>query len=62
MIDRNGYRPNVGIVIANKLGEVFWGKRARQDAWQFPQGGIQGGEQPEDALFRELREETGLVR
>ena len=37
------------------------GKRARQDAWQFPQGGIQSGEQPEEALFRELQEETGLV-
>ena len=62
MIDKHGYRPNVGIIIANKRGQVFWGKRARQDAWQFPQGGIQSGEQPEEALFRELQEETGLVK
>ena len=33
MIDKHGYRPNVGIIIANKQGQVFWGKRARQDAW-----------------------------
>ena len=50
MIDKNGYRPNVGIIIANKQGQVFWGKRARQDAWQFPQGGIQSGELPEEAF------------
>ena len=61
MIDKHGYRSNIGIISANKRGQVFWGKRARQDAWQFPQGGIQSGEQPEEALFRELREETGLV-
>lgn len=60
MIDKKGYRPNVGIVIANKQGQVFWGKRARQNAWQFPQGGIQSKESPEEALFRELHEETGL--
>ena len=40
MIDRDGYRPNVGIVLCNKKNEVFWGKRVREDAWQFPQGGI----------------------
>ena len=62
MIDKHGYRPNVGIIIANKQGQVFWGKRARQDAWQFPQGGIDEGETPEDALYRELYEETGLER
>jgi len=60
MIDKDGYRPNVGIVICNAHNEVFWGKRVRQDSWQFPQGGIKHGETPELAMFRELREEVGL--
>ena len=60
MIDRDGYRPNVGIVIANGRNEVFWGKRVGEHAWQFPQGGIQAGESPEDAMYRELTEEVGL--
>jgi len=61
MIDRDGYRSNVGIVLCNARGEVFWGKRVKQDAWQFPQGGIQSGETPEQAMYRELQEETGLL-
>ena len=60
MIDRDGYRPNVGIVICNARNEVFWGKRVKQHAWQFPQGGIKHGESPEQAMYRELHEETGL--
>jgi putative (di)nucleoside polyphosphate hydrolase len=60
MIDKDGYRTNVGIVICNARNEVFWGKRVRQNAWQFPQGGIKSGESPEAAMFRELREEVGL--
>ena len=60
MIDREGYRPNVGIVLTNAKNQVFWGKRIRQDAWQFPQGGIQHGETPEQAMYRELHEEVGL--
>ena len=60
MIDREGYRPNVGIVLTNAKNQVFWGKRIRQDAWQFPQGGIQHGETPEQAMYRELHEEIGL--
>jgi len=60
VIDREGYRPNVGIVIANGRNEVFWGKRVGEHAWQFPQGGIQAGESPEDAMYRELMEEVGL--
>jgi putative (di)nucleoside polyphosphate hydrolase len=60
MIDKDGYRPNVGIVLCNARNEVFWGKRVRQDSWQFPQGGIKHGETPELAMFRELREEVGL--
>ncbi len=60
MIDRDGYRPNVGIIICNRKNEVFWGKRVRQHAWQFPQGGIDSGETPERAMYRELHEEVGL--
>ena len=61
MIDKDGYRPNVGIVLCNSHNEVFWGKRVRQDSWQFPQGGIKYGETPELAMFRELKEEVGLA-
>ncbi|NDU86344.1 MAG: RNA pyrophosphohydrolase [Ferrovum sp.] len=60
MIDREGYRPNVGIILCNASNEVFWAKRIRQQAWQFPQGGIKSGETPEQAMYRELGEETGL--
>jgi len=62
MIDRDGYRPNVAIVLCNAKNEVFWGKRIREHSWQFPQGGIKHGEAPEDAMYRELEEETGLKR
>jgi len=60
MLDRDGFRPNVGIILANAKNEVFWGKRIREHAWQFPQGGIKHGETPERAMFRELEEELGL--
>jgi len=60
MLDREGYRPNVGIVLANNLNQVFWGKRVREHSWQFPQGGIKRGESPEEAMYRELHEEVGL--
>ncbi|MEW6416430.1 MAG: RNA pyrophosphohydrolase [Pseudomonadota bacterium] len=60
MIDREGYRPNVGIILCNARNQVFWGKRVNQHAWQFPQGGINAGETPEQAMFRELEEEVGL--
>jgi putative (di)nucleoside polyphosphate hydrolase len=62
MLDKEGYRPNVGIVLANQRNEVFWGKRVNQHAWQFPQGGIKTGETPLQAMFRELEEEIGLER
>ena len=62
MIDSNGFRPNVGIIICNKLGQLFWAKRIKQDAWQFPQGGIKEAETTEEALFRELSEEVGLCK
>jgi putative (di)nucleoside polyphosphate hydrolase len=60
MLDREGYRPNVGIVLLNSRNQVFWGKRLRTHSWQFPQGGIKYGESPEQAMFRELHEEVGL--
>lgn len=60
MLDKDGFRPNVGIILLNVRNEVFWGKRVRQHSWQFPQGGIKYGESPEQAMFRELHEEIGL--
>lgn len=60
MIDRDGYRPNVGIILVNGRNEVFWGKRVKEHSWQFPQGGIKHGESPERAMYRELLEEVGL--
>jgi len=62
MIDAQGFRPNVGIVIANDSGQLLWARRiGGRDAWQFPQGGINVGEAPEHALYRELEEEVGLT-
>ncbi|MBE2893545.1 RNA pyrophosphohydrolase [Spirabiliibacterium falconis] len=60
MIDFDGYRPNVGVIICNRHGQVLWAKRFGQNSWQFPQGGINEGETPEQAMFRELYEEVGL--
>ena len=60
MLDKDGFRPNVAIVITNHRNQVFWGKRIREHSWQFPQGGINLGESPEEAMFRELHEEVGL--
>jgi putative (di)nucleoside polyphosphate hydrolase len=62
MIDEQGYRPNVGIVLCNARNDVFWARRAGRDGWQFPQGGIKSHESAEDALYRELYEEVGLAR
>jgi putative (di)nucleoside polyphosphate hydrolase len=61
VIDENGYRLNVGIILANRNSQLFLGRRiGHEDAWQFPQGGIRPNETPQQALFRELREEIGL--
>lgn len=61
MLDREGFRPNVGIILLNRKNQVFWGKRIRTHSWQFPQGGIDRGESPEQAMYRELHEEIGLL-
>ena len=60
VLDSDGFRSNVGIIICNPYGKLLWTKRIGQNAWQFPQGGIQRGESVEEALYRELLEEVGL--
>ena len=56
------YRPCVGIVLFNKNNEVFVGRRndVKRRSWQFPQGGINAGEDPAAAALRELEEETNI--
>lgn len=61
MIDSEGFRLNVGIILHNPVGHVFWARRLGRDVWQFPQGGIREHETPEEAMYRELSEETGLL-
>lgn len=57
------YRPAVGIMLLNREGKIFVGRRidmpAGMAAWQMPQGGIDPGETPREAALRELKEETG---
>lgn len=60
MIDKSGYRYGVGIILVNDRRQVFFAKRIGMVAWQFPQGGMQETETPEQAMFRELKEEIGL--
>ncbi len=60
VIDSEGYRSNVAIVLCNAQRQLFWGRRVGQDAWQFPQGGIKEHESAEEAMYRELEEEVGL--
>lgn len=62
MIDTEGYRANVGIILVNTKGSLFWAKRIGEDAWQFPQGGIHESESAEQAVFRELHEEVGVTK
>ena len=59
------YRKSVGVMVLNDAGLVFVGRRIDQvagEAWQMPQGGIDDGEKPKEAAFRELWEETGVTR
>lgn len=59
------YRPGVGVVVFDPTGRVLVGRRTRRvgdEVWQFPQGGIDEGEAPLDAAYRELEEETGIAR
>jgi putative (di)nucleoside polyphosphate hydrolase len=60
VIDSDGFRANVGIVLMGSAGEVFLGRRTGGRGWQFPQGGMREGESFEQAVFRELNEEIGL--
>lgn len=60
MIDENGYRANVAIILLNKQNRVFWAKRRNRNSWQFPQGGVSKGESPLQSMYRELHEEIGL--
>lgn len=60
VIDAEGFRSNVGIILCNSKGKLLWARRIGQNGWQFPQGGINRNETPEEALYRELMEEVGL--
>ncbi|ORU93018.1 MAG: RNA pyrophosphohydrolase [Cycloclasticus sp. symbiont of Poecilosclerida sp. N] len=60
MIDDDGYRQNIGIILCNHENKLFWARRANQSGWQFPQGGMNEGETHEEAMYRELYEEIGL--
>ena len=56
------YRPNVAAIVQASTGRVLIGQRSDYpSSWQFPQGGIDHGENPEDAVKRELAEETGVL-
>jgi len=60
VIDSDGFRANVGIVLMRDAGDVFLGRQVGGRGWQFPQGGVLAGEGPEEAAYRELHEEIGL--
>ena len=62
LIDSDGFRANVGIILMRGDGEVFLGRRTGGRGWQFPQGGVRVGELPEEAVYRELHEEIGVSR
>jgi putative (di)nucleoside polyphosphate hydrolase len=62
VIDSDGFRANVGIIVCNESGQLLWTRRAGQNSWQFPQGGVNEGETADDTMYRELYEEIGLSR
>jgi putative (di)nucleoside polyphosphate hydrolase len=59
-IDAEGFRANVGIILVNANKQLMLGGRVGAKGWQFPQGGMHDGEEPIDAMYRELHEEIGL--
>lgn len=59
-IDDEGFRANVGIILSNDDSQLLLGGRVGAKGWQFPQGGMLHGEDPETAMYRELEEEIGL--
>jgi putative (di)nucleoside polyphosphate hydrolase len=59
-IDNEGFRENVGIILANDAGKLLLAGRIGNKGWQFPQGGMLDGESAEQAMYRELHEEVGL--
>ena len=61
MIDDEGFRHGVGIILVNAKRQLFLAKRIGKPAWQFPQGGMKETETPEEAKYRELKEEVGLL-
>lgn len=62
MIDSDGYRKNVGIILCNSQNKLLICKRFGEKSWQFPQGGLEENENAESAMFRELFEEIGLKK
>ncbi|MDG1203049.1 MAG: RNA pyrophosphohydrolase [SAR86 cluster bacterium] len=62
MTRESGYRLNVGLIVVNHKGKLLLCKRKDSENWQFPQGGIDLGEKPEQAALRELYEEVGIDR
>jgi putative (di)nucleoside polyphosphate hydrolase len=61
VIDSDGFRSNVGIIVCNDFGNLLWTRRIGQNSWQFAQGGVDPGESAEEAMYRELTEEIGLT-
>ena len=56
------YRKNVGLIIINDQGKVLLCRRKKSNSWQFPQGGIDQGETPKRAAYRELYEEVNIKK
>lgn len=61
MIDDDGFRHGIGIILVNSKRQLFLAKRIGKPAWQFPQGGMKETETPEEDMYRELKEEIGLL-